>query len=436
MRCEPSAPTRREFFRVGGLASAAVAATTLGEVAHAGGSDVIRVGLIGCGGRGTDAAINATNAGPDVRIVALADLFPDRLAECRDALRRQRPDQVDVPPDRCFDGFEAYRHLIASGVDVVLITPTSHFTPAILEAAVAAGKHVFCEKPHAIDIPGLKRTVRACEEARSRGLSVVSGLCWRYDLGVRETMKRIHDGAIGEVVAVQSTYVGGPYIVRARRPGHNEMQAQLWNWYHFKWLSGDQMAQQLVHSLDKASWALGDRPPQAAWGLGGRQTCVAPIYGDQLDHQAVVFEYEGGARVFGFTRDQEDCHAETSDHLLGTQGRCDLLAHRIEGKTNWHYDGPKPNMYDVEHAELFASIRAGRPIDNGGYMVLSTALGILAQAACDSGRRITWKEIMNSERRFTLDRYAWDATPPVLPGPDGRYPTVAPGAAERRSWVG
>lgn len=213
------------------------------------------------------------------------------------------------------------------------------------------------------------------------------------------------------------------------------MQYQLWNWYHFNWLSGDQTAQQLVHSLDKASWALDDKPPQKLWGMGGRQSCLSPEFGDQFDHQAVVFEYANGVRIYGFTRDQQECYANTSDLFIGTKGRCDLLAHRITGETNWQYDKPKKNMYDLEHEALFDSIRTGKPLNNGDYMCLSTRLAITAQMACYSGTMIGWEDAMQSKRSFALPRYGWDVEPPVKPGPDGRYPSPMPGNAELDKWL-
>lgn len=287
-----AAATRREFLKTSALAAGGAALGTLAleRAVHAAGSDVIRVGLVGCGVRGTGAALNAMNAGRDVRLVALADIFEERLREARTKLQAARPEQVQLSDERCFVGFDAYEKLIACGVDVVLIAPASHFIPMILRAAVAAGKHVFCEKPHGIDMPGVRMCREAAGEAERKKLSLVSGLCWRYAPAVRETMKRVHDGAIGQIVAIQENFLTVPYYARERRPGHNEMQFQLWNWYHFNWLSGDQTAQQLIHSLDKASWALGDQPPKKVWGMGGRQTCLAPKFGDQFDHQAVVFE--------------------------------------------------------------------------------------------------------------------------------------------------
>jgi predicted dehydrogenase len=429
--------TRRDFLKTSAVLAGAV---SVGQLAmehpvHAAGSDVIRIGLIGCGGRGTEAAINAMNAGKDIRLVALADIFDERLKASREQLAKAKPDQVEVKDDHCFVGFDAYQQLIASGVDVVLIAASSHFHPVILKAAVEANKHVFCEKPHGIDIPGLKISMAAAEEAKKKGLCLVSGLCWRYDPGVRETMKRVHDGAIGDIVAIQENYISAPYIVRERRPGQSEMEYQFWNWYHFNWLSGDQTAQQLIHSIDKSSWALGDKPPRKVYGMGGRHSEVDPKYGDQFDHQSVVFEYENGVRVFGFTRDQADCYMDTNDYIIGTKGRCNLLNYIIEGENKWRYDKPRENMYDIEHRELFAAIRAGKPINNSSYMCLSSALAVAAQIACYTGAILTWEDVMNSKRSFVLPRYGWDVEPPVKPGAHGVYPTAMPGAAEYEKWL-
>lgn len=438
MKSEKRTTSRRDFLKTSTTLTgvALTGALSLERGAHAAGSDVIKIGLIGCGGRGSGAAINAMNAGADIRLVAAADIFEERLRDGLAQVRKAKPNQVQVNADHCFVGFDAYQKLIASGVDVVLIAPASHFIPQMLQAAIDASKHVFCEKPHGIDIPGVAICEAAAEAAKQKKLSLVSGLCWRYDTGVRETMKRVHDGAIGDILVIQENYLSRPYYPRARQPGQNEMQYQLWNWYHFNWLSGDQTAQQLVHSLDKASWALGDKPPQKLWGMGGRQSCLAPEFGDQFDHQAVVFEYANGVRVYGFTRDQQECYANTSDLFIGTKGRCDLLASRITGETNWQYDKPKGRtMYDNEHVALFDSIRARAPLNNGDYMCLSTRLAIAAQVACYSGTMIGWEDAMQSKRSFALARYGWDVEPPVKPGLDGRYPSPMPGNAELDKWM-
>jgi len=429
--------SRREFLKASAALAGATALSRLpiSQSAYAAGTDAIKIGLIGCGGRGTAAAINAMTAGEEIQLIGMAELFRDRLESSLERLKTTKRKQVAVKDDRCFVGFDAYKQLIQSGVDVVLIAPTSCFIPAILKACIDAGKHVFCEKPHGIDVPGVKVAMAACEEAKRKNLAVVSGLCWRYDLGVRETMKRIHDGAIGEIVAVQETYVTKPYIVRERQPGWSEMEYQLRNWYHFNYLSGDQTLQQLIHSLDKASWALGDKPPVKAWGMGGRQVCLDPKYGDQFDHQAVIFEYANGVRVFGLTRDMPDCFNETSDFIIGTKGRCSLLDNRIEGETKWQYEGPKENMYNVEHQELFDSIRSGKPINNGNYMCLSTLLGIVAQMACYSGQTILWEKAMESKRVLTPERIGFDTEPPIKPDKNGQYPTAMPGKAEYDRWM-
>jgi len=421
--------SRRDFLEVSAAAGLAVAGgLSVARSAHAAGSGTIKIGLVGCGGRGSGAAVNAMNAGKDVKLVAMADIFEDRLKDARGRIKKEKPEQVDVPDDRCFVGFDAYQKVLQSGIDVVLLAPASHFLPMHFKAAVEAGKHVFCEKPHSLDVPGLKLAMAACEEAKKKNLCVVSGLCWRYDPGVREAMKRIHDGAIGEITAIQETYITTPYGLRERQPGWSEMYYQMQNWYHFNWLSGDQTAQQLIHSIDKASWALGDKLPLRAWGLGGRQVCVEPKYGDQFDHHAVVFEYDNGVRVMGFCRDMPGCYNETSDVIFGTKGRAYLPSRpRIEGQTKWRYDGPKASMYDVEHAELFASIRSGKPINNGDYMCTSTMLAILAQMVCYTGQEMTWEKAMSSTLSYSLPRYSFDAEPPVKPDASGMYPTAMPG---------
>lgn len=421
---------RRSFLKSSIAAGAALTAPlALARSVHAASDDSIRIGLIGCGGRGSGAALNAMNAGPDVKLVALADLFEDKLAPCRKRLGTLKPDQVLVDDDHMFHGFDAYKEVINSDVNVVLIAAASHFHPVHFKAAIDAGKHVFVEKPHSLDVPGIKSVQQTCEVARKKGLSVVSGLCWRYDPHVRETMKRIQDGAIGDIIAIQEYYVGGPYFAHPRQAGWSELEYQFRNWYHFNWLSGDQTGQQLIHSIDKASWAMGDVPPVRAWGIGGRQVCVETKYGDQFDHFGVVFEYENGVRVNAFCRDIPGCFSETSDTVLGTKGEATMPSRcGIVGANPWQAPVKRTvSMYDVEHAELFDSIRKGQPINNGNYMVTSSMLAILAQMVGYSGQRITWQEAMNSTLDFTLPEYTWDAESPVKPRPDGTYDAPLPG---------
>ncbi len=426
----PSA-SRRAFLKTSSAAAGAAILSSLAvpRGAHAAGSDVLRVGLIGCGGRGTGAAVNAMNADPNAKIVALADAFEDRVQNCRTNLIKQKPAQVAIGDDHLFVGFDAYRQLIDSGVDVVLLCATPHFRPRHLKACVDAGKHVFCEKPVAVDAPGYRSVVASCEAAKEKGLNIVSGLCWRYHPAVTETMKRVLDGAIGDIVAVQETYLTGALWFRDRQEDQSEMAYQMRNWYNFHWLSGDHNVEQHVHSLDKGSWAMGDEPPVRAWGLGGRQARDrTPHFGNIFDHHAVVYEYESGARIFAYCRQQKGAWRDVSDHIFGTKGSCIVLPrYRIEGASAWKYDGPNANMYDEEHKALFSAIRGNKTINNGHYMATSTMLAILGRMVTYTGQTITWEKAINSQEALVPSEYSFEGTPPVMPGEDGKYPMATPG---------
>ncbi len=398
--------------------------------AYAAGSGAIRVGVIGCGGRGEAAAANAMNAGKDVRIVAMGDMLLDRVREKRTALKLKYPDQMQVTDDRCFHGFEAYRGVLAEA-DVVIIANAAKFHPLHLEAAVAAGRHVFVEKPHAIDPAGIKRVRAACERARQKGLSVVSGLQSRYHPGYRETMQRVHDGAIGDIVAIQETWLRAPYVLYPRRPGLSEMVHQASNQYHFNWLSGDDVPQTLIHNLDRSSWALRNQAPIRAYGMGGRSTLRDEIYGNVFDHHAVVYEFPAGVRVYAYCRTIPNCYGENSSLILGTKGRCDLLKLRIEGETNWEHPGTKSkgNAYDLEHVAFFDSIRNNKPLNNGDYMVRSTLITLMGQFSCYTGKDVTWDRITASDFFYPPkpEECRADLEPPVRPGKDGIYPVFVPG---------
>ena len=420
--------SRRDFLKA---SSAAVAGgLALSRSAHAAGDDVIKVGLVGCGGRGSGAADNAMNADDGARLVAMADIFEDKVKGSRDRLKQMKPNQVDVDDDHCFVGFDGYRKVIDSGIDVLLIACASRFHPPYLEAAVEAAKHVFVEKPHAIDPPGIRTVIAACDEARRKKLSVVSGLCWRYHHGVRETMKRLHDGAIGDVVTIQETYMRSPYRLVEREPGESEIEYQFRNWYHFNWLSGDDIAQSLIHSMDKGAWLMHDEPPVKAYGIGGRSSSVGTVFGDVFDHHGIVYEYANGVRMYAFGRAQNNCYNEVSDLYFGTKGRADVIKHRIEGETEWRYEGPKCNMYDVEHEELFAAIRSGNPINNGTYMAGSTMLGILGQIVCYTGKEVTWDEAIQADYRWEPVDCDFTTDPPVKPDENGIYPVAMPGVTK------
>ncbi len=424
--------SRREFLRnTAAAGSVACGTLSLAGTVHAAGSDSIKVGLIGCGGRGSGAAANAMNAGKDVRVVAVADVFAERVEASRSLLKAKYPEQYLVDDAHAFVGFDAYQKVIRSGVDVVVIACTSHFHPVFLKAAVDAGKHVFVEKPVAVDPSGVRLAAAASETAKKKNLSIVSGFCWRYDAGVSETVQRIRDGAIGEIQAVQATRLGGSYVLRSRQPGWNEMQYQFQNWYHFNWLSGSDPVQNLVHQIDNASWVLGDAPPAAAWGLGGRQVCTDPNrYGDELDHHAIVYEFADGKRLFAHGRHIPGCFGQAAVVALGTKGRAFMPSRPyIEGEHPWRFKAPKTpvSMYDNEHKALFQAVRTGKPVNNGQTMCHSSMLSILGEMVCCTGQKTTWEQVMNSKLDYALPRYGWDVEPPIKPGPDGNYPAFLPG---------
>ncbi len=425
----PTRASRRDFMKTSGIVMGAAMAGTLsvGRAAHAAGSDVLKIGLIGCGGRGRGAAANAMTADENTQLVALADPFSKQMETSLASLKKGFGQRVTAAPETCFGGFDGYRKVLDSGVDVVVLAETPHFRPSHLKAAIDAGKHVFCEKPVAVDAPGIRSVLATSEEAKKKNLNIVSGLCWRYHRGVKETMQKVLDGAIGDIQAIQETYLTGFLWHRGREPDDTEMKYQLRNWYYFTWLSGDFNTEQHVHSLDKALWAMGDQPPERAWGLGGRQVRTAPKWGDIYDHHAVAYEWPSGVTAYAYCRQQDGCYRDVSDHIIGTTGRCNVLKHRIEGANPWRFQGSGGNMYVLEHEALFGAIRSGQPINNGQYMAYSTMLAILGRMVDYTGQAITWEQAINSQEKLAPETYSWEATPPTLPDENGEYPVAMPG---------
>ncbi len=418
---------RREFLKSGAALVGGSLAMNIGlqSGVHAAGSDVIKVGLVGCGGRGTGAASQALNADPNTVLVAMGDAFPDRLETSLNSLKKQPVgNRIQVDDSRKFTGFDCYKHVIEAS-DVVLLASPPHFRPAQLKAAIEAGKHVFAEKPVAVDAPGVRSVIESCKKAKEKNLSVVSGLCWRYDHGMRATFEQIHQGAAGEIVAMQCSYNTGTLWNHPRKPEWSDMEWQVRNWLYFTWLSGDFNTEQHVHSLDKMAWAMKDEPPVRCSGTGGRQTRTAPEYGNVYDHMAVVYEYANGVKAFARCRQQDGCTNDVTDHVFGTKGRVDIFKHRIEslsGDLIWKFDGEKGNMYQTEHNELFVAIRSGNPINNGEYMAKSTLLGIMGRMSVYTGKSITWEQAYNSTEDLTPPKYEWGpisvppiATPGVTP---------------------
>ena len=394
---------------------------------HAAGSDIIKVGMIGCGGRNSGAIVQALTADKGARLVAMCDIFLDRIQDKLTHIRTAKPDQVQVDSDHCFTGFDGYKQVIEAS-DVVLIANAAKFHPLHTKAAIEAGKHVFVEKPHGIDPHGIKLLQQACDLARAKKLSIVSGLHSRYHEGYAETVKRIHDGEIGEVIAIEENFLRAPYGITDRKPGLTELEWQCSTQYHFTWLSGDDVPQSLVHNLDRARWVLHEQVPVKCHGLGGRSTMVEGKYGNVFDHHSVIYELESGVRIYAFCRTTTGCYDESSSIVLGSKGRASLLNCRIWGQKNWRWQG-ECDPYQIEHDKLFAAIRSGNPINNGDYMTRSTLMTIMGQISSYTGKEVTWEEINQSDFAYAPkpEDCRDGMEPPVKPGPDGSYPVYIPG---------
>ncbi len=419
--------TRRDFLKAStGVASASVLGA-LNVGAYAGGSDIIRVGMIGCGGRNTGAATQALTADKGTRLVAMCDILMDRIKAVREIIRKERGSQVVVDDDHCFAGFDGYKHVIESS-DMVVIANAAKFHPFHAFSAIQAGKHVFVEKPHGTDPAGMKVMQKAADLAKEKGLCLVSGLQSRYHLGYAETVQRIYDGAIGDVVSIEENFIRPPYGVVDRKPGLNEVQWQCSTQYHFRWLSGDDVPQSLVHNLDRSSWVMHNQVPVKCHGLGGRSSMIEPIYGDVFDHHSVVYEFANGVRIYAFCRTTTGCYNETSSIIFGSKGKADITSCRITGENPWRWTG-KCDPYQREHDLLNAAIRAGKPINNGEYMVPSTLTGIMGQISCYTGKEVTMEQMKKSDFYYPPkpEDCRDDMEPPVKPDASGSYPTLVPG---------
>jgi predicted dehydrogenase len=411
-------PSRRQLLKTAAAVAAggALLDPFIARSANVAGNDVLKVGLIGCGGRGTGAARQALAADKHTELYAVADAFQDYIDTSLKALREtDRAAQLNVPRDRQYAGFDAYKAVIDS-CDVVLLATTPHFRPMHLKAAVDAGKHVFAEKPVAVDAPGVRSVLATCEEAKRKNVSIVSGLCLRYSNGYRAGIARVHDGAIGDITFLQANDYRGPILVKSRRPEWTEMQWHMRNWYYYTWLSGDFNVEQHVHNLDVCSWVMGGRYPVKAVGMGGRQARTGENYGNIYDHFSVVYEYDDDrrTRLFANTRQMPNVKSELGTRVVGTKGEAALASRRsaISGENAWKFDGETNDVYQTEHDELFASIRAGKPINNGDYMAKSTLLAIMGRMSAYTGQEITWEMAMNSKEDLSPKAYTWDAEPP------------------------
>lgn len=416
--------TRRDFLKTSAAAGAVLSAPAIlsGNLFAAGNSDTLRIGLVGCGGRGTGAAGQALSADPNVVLTALGDAFEEKLRPSLAELKKGHPDKVKVTPEKCFVGLDAFQKVIDSGVDVVLLCSPPGFRPVHLKAAVEAGKHVFCEKPMATDAPGVRSVIESGKAAKTKNLALVAGFCWRYDTARREFYKRIHDGAIGDIRAIYANYFASqvkPMPPASKRPEDmGDLEWQMRNWYNFVWMSGDGLVEQACHSVDKIAWGMKDAMPLKAVATGGRNT--PNNEGNIFDHMFITYEFENDVRAFMGQRQIDNCHDENSDYLLGADGFGKIPGWAdpvIRAKAAWRYRGPKEkvNMYQQEHNELFASIRKGEPINDSVWMANSTMMAIMGRLAAYTGKEVTWEEAFNSKEQLVPEHLDWKMRLPIAP---------------------
>jgi predicted dehydrogenase len=381
-------------------------------------TQTLRVGLVGCGGRGTGAAAQALSADRNVELTAMADLFDERIQSSLGLLRKEVPEKIKVAPDRCFLGFDAHQKLMRSPVDVVLLATPPGFRPVHLAAAVEAGKHAFAEITAAVDSPGVRSVLQSAEVARRKNLAIVSGFCWRYDHALRAACEQIRKGAIGEIRSIYATYLRGDLSHKhpePRKPGMADLEWQLRDWYDYVWLSGDPtIVCSGGHSVDKMSWWLGDVMPVKAVATGSR---VYPGDGNSFDNCFVAYEYASGIRGFLACRSQPGCYTENGDHIVGAKGICTIHHGRpvIQGENPWRYAGPKTNMYQTEHDDLFASIRAGKPVNDGTRMANTTLMAILGRMAAYTGQEVTWDQALNSQQSLVPAKLDWNTKLETVP---------------------
>lgn len=373
----------------------------------------IKVGLVGCGGRGTGAAFQALTADPDVEIVALADIFQAQLDTALASLQEAYKERVKVPAKRQYVGFDAFQKLISSDVDVVLLATPPCFRPDHLAEAIKKGKHVFCEKPMAVDVPGVHKVREAVKLAKEKKLNIVSGYCFRYTTPNRELAKQIHSGAIGDIYSISTFRLGGELTEKPRQAQWNDLTYQLYNWYYFQRYSGDIIVEQTIHSIDFMNWMLNRGLPKTVSGTGGRQSRPWDKFGNVFDHFAIEFDYGEGVKGFHFGRQQNGTQPRNSVEAVGSKGAMKvgiLSSYEITGQNPWKFTGKTDNMYQTQHNELFAAIKNKQVINDGDFMADSTLLGIWAREAAYSGKIISLEEIQNSTKVYgpNTNEYNWD----------------------------
>ncbi|GIW80924.1 MAG: dehydrogenase [Gemmatales bacterium] len=398
--------TRRDFLKkAAGTTLAALAANV-----HAAGSDEIRVGIIGCGNRGTGAVDNCLSAAENVKLIAMGDAFEDRLQRSYGILEKKHAKRMDVPKDRQFVGLDAYKKVLECDINYVILATPPGFRPLHLRAAVDAGKHIFTEKPVAVDCAGIRIVFDAYKDSLKKGLGIAAGTQRRHQTSYIETMKRIHDGAIGKITAARCYWNSrGVWPPKPRQASWGDLEYQMRNWYYYCWLCGDHIVEQHVHNLDVINWALQSHPIRAV-GMGGRQTRVGKEFGEIFDHFAVDYEYPGGIHVLSMCRHAPNCENNVSEAVVGSKGNCHFATrkgHVIDGETTFLFPRQKDNLpYVQEHTDLIRSIRAGKPINELKNVAESTLTAIIGRMSAYTGKAVTWD--------FALEKSKLDLMPPKL----------------------
>ncbi|MEX0779369.1 MAG: Gfo/Idh/MocA family oxidoreductase [Balneolales bacterium] len=431
--------TRRDFFKNASIGAGGMllSALPIGASAYAGGSDKIKVALVGCGGRGTGAANQALSTGDDVQLVAMADAFQNRLDNALETLsnRYGDTDQLNVPKEHQFTGFDAYEKAIALADVVILATPPG-FRPTHFEAAVEAGKHVFMEKPVATDAPGVRQVIEAGKVAKQKNLNVVLGLQRRYQNNYKEVINRINQGEVGDIVSGQIYWNSAGVWVNERQANQTEMEYQMRNWYYFNWLCGDHIVEQHIHQIDVANWFIGEYP-SSAQGMGGREIRKGNEYGEIFDHHFVEYTYPSGAVIASQCRHQPNVMNRVSETFQGTKGTSDTdgggrgLLRGYNGNVRYeHSSDQDPNPYQQEHNELFAALRKGNVINQAEVGAKATMTAIMGRMATYSGQVIDWDKALNSNINIIPAKLGWNEQPPTLPDENGNYPVPVPGVTE------
>ena len=385
--------SRREFL----TASAVTTGTILtgGNFAYAAPAKKLRVGLIGCGGRGTGAAIDNMKSSEDVELYAMGDLFEDQVNDSANNIKNQVKDKVQVSKDRMFTGWDAYKKVLASGVDLVILATPPGFRPVHALAAANAGKHIFMEKPVAVDAPGVRKIMDVAKIAKEKRLGVVAGTQRRHQFPYIETIKRIHDGAIGEVVAAQCYWNQGYLWLKPRQASWTDVENQIRNWIYYTWIGGDHYVEQHIHNVDVINWVF-DGHPESAYGMGGRQSRTQPEWGHVFDHFAVEYKYPNGALTMSMARQVDGTDSNVSERVVGTKGIANPGG-SIRGTTSWRYEGKQTNPYEQEHADLVASILKNEPLNEAQRIAETTLTVIMGRMSAYTGKRVTWQQALDSQ---------------------------------------